>query len=301
MNISHRQLKAFLLLAQQRNFSRAAEQLHIAQSGLSLMIRELEGQLGFRLFDRTTRQVTLTQFGAEFRAVAEQNVKRIEEIVEQVGRSAQRANTTLSIGAPPLTCSYLLPPVVAAFEQRHPGVRLTVVDTDLPSVSSMVRAGHLDVGLGMFIKAAPGMLRQPLFHFSLVAASAAPKFQLARSPRSWSALAGEQFINLPFDNPLQQLIDKNLALVGHEGPPRFVVNFIETQIGLAEAGRGIAILPSTAVPACRGRGIRLEPLGPPLVELEFYELRDRGRKLPPCADDFCDLLKRSIPRAVRRG
>ncbi|VCU70081.1 Hydrogen peroxide-inducible genes activator [Pigmentiphaga humi] len=304
MNFSHRQLKAFLVVARLRNFSRAAEQLHIAQSGLSLMIRELEGQLGFRLFDRTTRQVTLTRFGSAFLPVAEQNVSSVEDIVEQLGRSAQHAATALSVGAPPLTCSYLLPPVIAAFAQQYPGVRLHLVDTELSEVSSMVRGGQLDIGLGMFIKPAAGVIRKPLFNFSLVAASAAPRFQMARAPRAWNAFESARFIKLPFDNPLQQLIDKHLAQVGHSAPPAFVVNFIETQIGLAEAGRGIAILPSTAIPACKGRGIRLEQLAAPVIELDFYELRDRARELAPCADDFCNMMRKLLPRMVspvRRG
>jgi DNA-binding transcriptional LysR family regulator len=60
MNITSRQLKAFVLTAQHRSFSRAAERLFITQSGMSLLVRELEAQLGFRLFDRTTRRVTLS-------------------------------------------------------------------------------------------------------------------------------------------------------------------------------------------------------------------------------------------------
>jgi LysR family transcriptional regulator, carnitine catabolism transcriptional activator len=63
MDLTSRQLRAFLLVAQHRNFSRAAEALFITPSGLSILIRELESQLGFRLFDRTTRHVVLTAHG----------------------------------------------------------------------------------------------------------------------------------------------------------------------------------------------------------------------------------------------
>src|SRR5438034_4691356 len=70
MNITSRQLKAFLLTAQHQSFSRAAEQLFITQSGMSVLVRELEAQLGFRLFDRTTRRVTLTEFGVKFLPIA---------------------------------------------------------------------------------------------------------------------------------------------------------------------------------------------------------------------------------------
>ena len=66
VEFTSRQLRAFLLVAQHRSFSRAAGALSVAPSGLSLMIRELETQLGVRLFDRTTRHVALTPFGNEW-------------------------------------------------------------------------------------------------------------------------------------------------------------------------------------------------------------------------------------------
>src|SRR5258705_272173 len=70
MKISSRQLKAFVLTARHRSFSRAAEQLFISQSGMSVLVRELETQLGFRLFDRTTRKVSLTEPGLRFLPIA---------------------------------------------------------------------------------------------------------------------------------------------------------------------------------------------------------------------------------------
>lgn len=298
MNISHRQLKAFVLLARLRNFSRAAEQMFIAQSGLSMMIRELEGQLGFRLFDRTTRNVSLTKFGTEFLAVAEQNVRNIENTVERVGRSAKDENLRLSISAPPMSCAYLLPPIVAAFEKRYPAVQLHIVDTDLGNITRLVRDGEVDLGLGMFVKPTPGLVRIPLFKFSLALASQSPRFRIGRTPRRWRDLIGLPFINLPPDYPFQQAIDKNLQNAGHSMGPKFTVNLIDTQLGMVAAGRGVAIVPSTVVSACRSRPIQLEPIVDPIIEMEYYELRDRARQLPVCTDDFTDLIRELIPRDV---
>ena len=71
IDFSSRQLRAFLLVAQHRSFSRAAEALFITPSGLSVLIRELETQLGFRLFERTTRHVALTSYGSDLLAVVQ--------------------------------------------------------------------------------------------------------------------------------------------------------------------------------------------------------------------------------------
>ena len=294
MNVTHRQLKAFLLVASHRNFSRAAEQMFIAQSGLSLMIRELEEQLGFRLFDRTTRNVQLTSLGTQFLPVAQQNVQNIEGIVSRLGQSARSASLTLTIGAPPMTSSYLLPELIAFFNKSHPEVRVRVVDTDISNISSLVRGGEIDMGLGMFIKPTPGVERIPLFRFSLVVASADHSFNVDHTPMPWHDLLGKPIIGLPPENPLQQFIDKQMASVGGLAPPDFVVNFIDTQLGMVAAGCGVAVIPSTAISACQNRKVRLNVLSEPAIELDFYEVRDRSRQLPSCAESFTALLQRSI-------
>src|SRR6267143_508174 len=101
MNISSRQLKASVLTARHKSFSRAAEQLFITQSGMSVLVRELEGQLGFRLFDRTTRKVTLTEFGTKFLPVADRSLIELEAAASVIGRDASVANRRIAIGAPP--------------------------------------------------------------------------------------------------------------------------------------------------------------------------------------------------------
>ena len=91
MNITSRQLKAFVLTARHASFSRAAEQMFITQSGLSIMMRELESQLGFRLFDRTTRKVKLTELGSRFLPIATQCLSELERAALSIRRASSSA------------------------------------------------------------------------------------------------------------------------------------------------------------------------------------------------------------------
>src|SRR5215467_6695571 len=102
MEFTSRQLRALLLVAQHRSFSRAAEALFITPSGLSVLIREVETQLGFRLFDRTTRSVSLTNYGARLIPVIRRNLDQLDAAMSQVGQTANVAAQSISIGAPPL-------------------------------------------------------------------------------------------------------------------------------------------------------------------------------------------------------
>src|SRR5215831_19454041 len=99
IDFSSRQLRAFLLVAQHHNFTRAAEALFITPSGLSLLIREFENQLGFRLFDRTTRHVSLTAEGAELIAAARRSLEDFDSAMLRIRERVRESNQTLFVGA----------------------------------------------------------------------------------------------------------------------------------------------------------------------------------------------------------
>src|SRR5438105_12615072 len=137
MNITSRQLKAFLLTAQHQSFSRAAEQLFITQSGMSVLVRELEAQLGFRLFDRTTRRVSLTEFGVKFLPIADRSLLDLEAAAANIGRAATEADRHLCIGATPLVAAGLLPPAIAEYAKRKPDLEIRVYDARRPRLIEM--------------------------------------------------------------------------------------------------------------------------------------------------------------------
>ena len=91
MKITSRQLRAFLLIARHESFSRAAEEMFVTQSGMSTIVRELESQLGFPLFERTTRKVKLTEFGSKFLPTADRCLFDLERAARSIRRSAASA------------------------------------------------------------------------------------------------------------------------------------------------------------------------------------------------------------------
>src|SRR5271169_5495154 len=108
MEFSSRQLRAFHLVAQHRNFTRAAEALFITPSGLSVLIRELERQLGFRIFDRTTRQVSLTAQGSELLGVTPPATEAVEERKTRNGQAGKKKNPRKTIGTTPWFAAHVL-------------------------------------------------------------------------------------------------------------------------------------------------------------------------------------------------
>lgn len=168
MDFTSRQFRAFLLVAQHRSFSRAAEALYITPSGLSVLIRELEVLLGFRLFDRTTRHVGLTKYGSELLGVVRHSLERVDATVSRIGRSATQANLSLSVAAPPLIAANVLPEAIKEFRSHRPGLDIRVFDVGGDALTRLVEDGQVDMSLGGFFKPALGIRRTPLFRFSLM-------------------------------------------------------------------------------------------------------------------------------------
>jgi LysR family transcriptional regulator, carnitine catabolism transcriptional activator len=293
MEVSTRQLRAFRLVAQHRNFTRAAEALFITPSGLSVLIRELENRVGFRLFDRTTRHVELTTHGTELLAVIQRSLEELDAGIANIGRSAKRDSHSISLGVTPLVAANILPPAIREFRKQRPNLRIQLFDADLPTLMKMVETGKLDMSIGIF-KGMVGVRREPFFRFSLMVARAASNGMPPRATTSWAALDGETVISLSPGHPHQQLIDKHLLQAGVRVQIGSVVNLLDTQIALVEAEEGIAIIPSFGLPACRNRKVVTSRLVNPVASLEFHLISNRGKELPPGADEFTAFLKSHI-------
>jgi DNA-binding transcriptional LysR family regulator len=295
MEFTSRQLRAFLLVAQHRSFTRAAELLFITPSGLSALIREFESELGFRLFNRTTRHVALTRSGAEMVKIAQESLQRLEGMAARIGHSVGQAKQSFSMGAPHLIAANILAPAIREFRAHHAGFRMDLFDERAPLLLPMVQEGKLDMALGIFARAA-GIRRTLFLRFPLMVIRPEADQDLKRGSITWSALKGETVISLQPASPIQQLVDRNLSQAGITLSHNMHVNLLDTQIAMVEAGEGIAVVPSYATLASRGRRVVMSRLINPVAELEFSLISYRGKKLPSVALEFTEFLKSYFSR-----
>jgi len=299
MEFTSRQLRAFLLVAQHQSFTRAADALFITPSGLSLLIRELEQQLGFRLFDRTTRHVALTTAGMQLLPVARRNLEELDGAMSRLGHTARAASQSISIGAGLMIAANILPQAIKEFRRQRPDVSIQVFDGDLAAILQRVESGKLDMALGFF-KPSPGIRRTPFFRFSLMVIRAEDEGP-PRASMTWSALNGARLIAQVSTSPAQQLIDRQLAKAGVTVQSTMTLNRLETVIAMVEAGEGIAVIPSFALLACRNRPVVMTRLTHPTVTLDFHQIRHRGRTLPAAAEEFTSFLQSYIARWAGRA
>jgi LysR family carnitine catabolism transcriptional activator len=291
MEFSSRQLRAFHLVAEHRSFARAAQALFVTPSGLSVLIREFENQLGYRLFDRTTRQVQLTRHGADLLEATSRHLDALDEAMARVGRSARGKGQTVSLGTTPLVAANVLPQAMREYRRHRPELRVRLFDADQDTVLRQVQTGKLDVGVGLF-KGVPGVKRVPFFRSSLVLIRSRRRSPAAAgADLRWSALEGEQLIVLSPSSPHQQLVDQQLAKSRVSYEAGGVANLLDTQIALVEADEGVAIVPSFGLALCSGRDVVASRLVDPVVSMDFHQITQRGRTLPEGADEFVGFLK----------
>lgn len=301
MNLSTRQMRAFLQVARIGNFTRAAEQAHITQAGLSILVREMEKQLGCRLFERTTRVVSLTPEGRRLLPVVERLLTDLDDVAAELGAAGDAARRTLRIAATPLVSSHLLPRVFTTFRTAHPQVSLRLFDADLRDVEAMVAAGDADMGLGFFFKAAAGLERTPVgrFHLMRVAPCADDEEAPPIGTAPWSALRSAELVGLPPGNPIQKVIDQQLSAIGCADAQRPAFNFFGTLISMVEAGFGTAVMPTFALAACRRHRVRTDVLVKPKVGMDFYRITKRGAHETEAMQAFVATLVKALPALSR--
>jgi len=293
MEFSSRQLRAFHLVARHRSFARAAESLPITPSGLSVLIRELERQVGFRLFHRTTRHVSLTRLGSELLAVTEPSLSTLDAAMARIERTARGQERWISVGATPWMAANVLPPAIRQFRERRPDLRVRLFDGWISEIEQRVQSGKLDIGMGIF-KNAPGLRRAALFSFALMAVYPDQGAAINTIPARWSSLSEHRLISLTSDYPHQVAIDQQLKKMGVTGRGGQRVKLLETQIALVEANEGIAVIPAFGMIACRNRKVTMSELVDPVVNLNFYEITSRGSRMSEEAKEFGAFLKTYI-------
>lgn len=141
------ELEAFLALADTLHFARAASQVHLSPSALSRLLGRLEEEMGVSLFERDTRQVSLTREGETFLSFARESIHRRDDLKLKLGESDDRIRGILRIYASVTACYSILPPFVESLARAHPALRLSVETGDPSDAADAIREGRAELAL----------------------------------------------------------------------------------------------------------------------------------------------------------
>jgi len=289
IDISTRVLRAMIALDEVRHFSLAAERCHVTQSALSQMIRRLEEDVGLRLVDRDRRRVVLTPEGERFVATARRVMAELEEISVDLRDRSELRKGRVIVTAQPSLAAHWLPPIIAAYQARYPGVQVGLHDAPPEKALEQVRQRQADLALTARGPGLAGLQHRLLFRdlFVVVCPRAHP---LARRPSvNIASLEGQRFIRLIRSGSIAQHLEQALREV------RLVdtgleVEQVATLAGLVAHELGISIVPGCALAYFDPERVAAVPVQGEDLSRPIYLVWPAGAQLSPAAKSFVRML-----------
>ncbi|MFB6617641.1 LysR family transcriptional regulator [Streptomyces sp. NPDC085524] len=298
-----RQLRYFVTVAEEANFTRAAARLHLAQPGVSAQVRQLERELGHPLFDRSGRSVTLTEVGEAvlpYARAALAAVGAVRQTADEfTGLLRGRVALGLVSGAATAGSSFDVAAVLAGFHGDHPGVEIALAEDSSERMLAALHRGELDIAvIGLADEEPPpGISLHVVVDVPLVAAVAPDDPALVPPDRTTVALAelGDRpLITLPRGTGVRGMLDRACTEAGFRPRIAFQASAPPFLAQLAARGLGVAVVPALPADAAGALGVRtLEITAPRLRARAALAWRTDGPS-GPAAAVLLDLLRRSF-------
>ncbi|QNK55312.1 LysR family transcriptional regulator [Paenibacillus sp. PAMC21692] len=290
-----RQLNYVIQIASEKNFSRAADKLHIAQPSLSQQLSKLEQELGLLLFRRTTNSVELTQAGQVFVEKSQSILDAVEQLKQEMDDMAQMRRGRLVVGTLPITGSHVLPLVLPVFGALYPQIEVVLVEETTARLEQLTASGGTDISL----------LSLPLIDNSLswepyleeeICLAVPQQHPLAKrgGEVDIADLKQEPFIGLKRGQGFRQITVELCEVSGFTPRIVFESSNIETVQSLVAGGMGIAFVPQMLTRPTGGE------FSPAYLQLGARPTRTlviasrKGRYLSKAARSFISTLNETI-------
>ena len=244
MNVTIKQLQAFVAVAKSGSFAEACTLVHLSQPALSITIKNLEDAVGGKLLQRSTRSLALTPEGAEFYPVVQRLLADWDRSLEDVHNLFALRRGKLDIAVMPTFASSLLPAILAEYHQQYADINVTVHDVIAESVVDMVRNGRVELGITFDPGDARDLDFQPLFRDKFVAVLPQNHPLLAKQRLKWRDLQDYPYISLQRPSSIRLLIDQILQQHDITLIPAFEAHQLASIGRMVSTGLGISVVPA---------------------------------------------------------
>lgn len=298
MDVTLRQLRAFVAVARIGSFTGAAKSLHITQSALSGLIKGLESELDVTLVDRSTRHIELTEIGTEFHGVAVRLLRELDDALDHVDDLKRLRSGVVRIAVPQLMASTLMPEIFARFSREHPNVETQLTDCAVEDIIGIVENGKVDFGIGPQ-RHNSTRLESELFIEPPFVAVFPPDHELASFKQvRWRDLT--RFPLIALQGQFGDQLDQDLFGIS-QFRARQEVAYMSTALSLVHAGMGVSICLPYSQPLLDLYQLETRALVEPEVRRRFFIYRRQHTSLSPAAQAFIRELHAYARDAVHQS
>ena len=290
IDLSVRQLEAFVQVATSGSFRQAALRLGQSQPALSSAIRRAEQTLGARLFDRDTRHVRITATGQELLPIARRILRDFDHALNDLSEFMTGRSGHVTVAALPSTGAALVPQAMVALRRTHPAVEFSLIEAPADALLAVVEEGRADLGLSVRPAPQQRLRYQPLLDDPLVLLCRADDPLAARASVPWSVFAQRPFIASAQHSSIRPLTDA--VFMQRRITPQRVLDYPSVSAcgALVAAGLGISALPRLTLGLMSMEGLAAVPLVRPQASRAIGIVTRIGRTLPPVAHAFMATL-----------
>lgn len=296
MNISIRQLSAFISVADNGSFTRASEQMHLTQSAVSGLIKELESSLGIVLFDRTTRQLSLSVVGHHLLPQARRILNEMQLFENEASSLTSLAQGQVRLAVSQFAASSM-PAVIAQFAKAYPDISVSLLDCSAENVLEHIQNIEVDLGVGTergFTEPDDDISADLLYQLPFCVVMPDNHALAQKSEVIWQDLVDTPLITLqgPFIEQVTAELDEEIASHIHQA--RYKVNFMSTALEMTRQGFGITLcLPymPEVIDWVSANGLQMRPLAQPVKMRRFFIYQRSSRALSPASIAFKQFLQ----------
>lgn len=291
MNLDALGLEAFLAIAEQGRFHKAARQLHITQTALTRRLQNFEQQLGVKLVERTTRSVALTQLGRAFLPQARRLLTELTAALVEIRETGRAQRGDVSIACVPTVGIRHLPRILKEYSARHPRNRVKILDHASSGVRAAVLRREAEFGIHIAGPQEPELVSVPLMEDRFVLVCRDDHPLASRKRLAWRQLEAHPLVFVGDESGNRPLLDSALADERPRLHSHYEVQRSSTALGLVAAGVAAAIVPSLAVQEGAYPSLRVVALREPVVSRTLALLTRKGAQLSPAAQALFDLVR----------
>lgn len=290
INIGPRDIEAVLAVARHRSFVAAASDLGISQPSVSARIRHAEDVLGVKLFNRTTRQVSVTGHGERLIVRIEQSLAELRSLVQEFKDESRLKRGRVVIGATPAIASSLLPQILQRFCRRWPGIEVVLRDDFFGRVLDRVQLGEVDFAVTPSADYDDRFACQLLTfdEYLLVAHQDHPLVK----ERTITLLKAAKYplLTLPTGTATREMLSAAYAAKGLDFQPAFETHNMASVFAMVKAEFGFAFMPSSILSVFNMDGMKTARVRSASLGLAVTITKARGRAIQPAAETLIDAI-----------